>query len=1002
MTKHPMNDLISGYSMRLKRLMLATLLTGWGIMIPSLSVSIQAEEVVFNRDVLPLLSKYCFACHGPDEAKREAALRLDTREGLFGDTGEALVVQAGDPSKSLLIERIYSHDEDDVMPPPEAKMPLNDDQRALLQKWVEQGASWEGHWSFQTPELSTLPEVQKKSWVRNPIDRFILSELENQGLTPNSEADRATLIRRVAFDLTGLPPTPLELDSFMGDTDSAAYERMVDRFLNRHQFGERMALAWMDLARYGDSSVFHADGERFMWLWRDYVINAYNTNKPFDQFTMEQLAGDLMEGGDIWQKIASGFNRNHGTTDEGGAIAEEYRVEYIVDRVKTTSMVWVGLTMECAQCHKHKYDPLTQEEYYQFYAFFNQASDPGMQTRNGNEAPLVRFFDTGEKQRHLALEQKINALKKIHAEERPSAELVKSWAREFQANPQSATPTLGAWKQLGPFLGGNTEDLFAKNFGPETKIDLDATIEDKIWEDKSYEDGEVISLKLPDNSAVYLYRVITSEEATEVKISLGSDDGIKCWLNGDLVHENNISRGVAADQDSATLTLNEGQNNFLMKVVNGNDGSGFYFRIVGDTIPEGVQKLLALEVDSWSEEQFAEVSKYYQSTLWSEGLDRETQISKLEKQDSELLKTVPTSMVMGDLAEGRETFVLMRGDYASPITNKVIQPGVPSVLPPMPDGAPPNRLGLAQWLVMPDHPLTSRVTVNRYWSMFFGKGIVETLEDFGTRGAWPSHPELLDWLARDFVDNGWNIKRTIKQILMSATYRQSATFGDTKLEMDPANVYLSRGPRRRLQGEFIRDNALMLAGVLDQQVGGKSVKPYQPPRIWNEVSLDGNLKYQRDVGSRLYRRSMYTFWKRSAPMPNMVAFDAPSREKCIIQRQVTNTPLQALVTMNDEQFVEASRLYAERILLEGGAAFEDRLHHAFRLALSKNASPVQLKALKAMHDRQLQVYREDPDRAELLLAVGDYQRTTSIDVAELATWTLIASAILNLDEVLTH
>ena len=997
-----MNVQSSGYFIRPKRLMLATLLTGWVIIIPSLFVSIQAEEVVFNRDVLPLLSKHCFACHGPDEAKREAALRLDTREGLFGDTGEGWVVQAGNPAKSLLIERIFSHDEDDVMPPPEAKMPLNDDQRALLQKWVEQGASWEGHWSFQTPELSTLPEVQQKSWVRNPIDRFILSELESQGLTPNSEADRATLIRRVAFDLTGLPPTPRELDAFLGDTDSAAYERMVDGFLNRHQFGERMALAWMDLARYGDSSVFHADGERFMWLWRDYVINAYNTNKPFDQFTMEQLAGDLMEGDDVWQKIASGFNRNHGTTDEGGAIAEEYRVEYIVDRVKTTSMVWLGLTMECGQCHKHKYDPITQKEYYQFYAFFNQAADPGMQTRNGNEAPLVRFFDSAQEQRHQALEQEIKALKKRHAEAKPSSELVKVWARGEQAKPLWAPPSLGAWKQLGPFEGSNTGELFAKDFGPETKLDLTAIIDGKSWSDPSYEDGKSIDLGLPGNSAVYLHRVITSEEAREVKLSLGSDDGIKCWLNGKVIHENNTSRGVAPDQDSAILALEKGENHFLMKIVNGGGGSGFYFRLVGDALPDSVRELLKLELASWSEEQFGEVSNYYQSTLWSEGLERAARISELEKEDAELLKTVPTSMIMGDLAEGRETFVLMRGHYASPIKDEVIHPGVPSFLPPMPDGAPSNRLGLAQWLVMPNHPLTSRVTVNRYWSMFFGRGIVETLEDFGTRGAWPSHPELLDWLARDFVDNGWNIKRTIKQILMSATYRQSATFGDTKLEMDPANVYLSRGPRRRLQGEFIRDNALMLAGVLDQQVGGKSVKPYQPPRIWNEVSLDGNLKYQRDEGSRLYRRSMYTFWKRSAPMPNMVAFDAPTREKCIIQRQVTNTPLQALVTMNDEQFVEASRLFAERILLEGGAAFEDRLHHAFRLALSKMASPVQLKALKAMHERQLKVYREDPDRAEALLAVGDHQRTASLDVAELATWTLIASAILNLDEVLTH
>ena len=961
------------------------------------------EEVVFNRDIQPLLSRHCFACHGPDESKREAGLRLDTKDGLLNQEASSRVVLAGKPQESELIARIFSEDADEVMPPPEFKMPLDAAQKKLLQQWVEDGANWQDHWSFEPPVAQVPPVVTDTSWVKNPIDQFILSRLEAEDLHPNPEADRATLIRRVAFDLTGLPPTPREVEDFMADADPSAYERMVDSYLNRHQFGERMALAWMDLARYGDSSVFHADGERDMWLWRDYVINAYNANKPFDQFTMEQLAGDLMEGDDVWQQIASGFNRNHGTTDEGGAIAEEYRVEYIVDRVKTTSMVWLGLTMECGQCHKHKYDPITQKEYYKFYAFFNQAADPGMQTRNGNEAPIARLFDPGQQSRHRALEAQLNGLRQRHADQRPDPELVKVWARGEQAIPAKPMPSLGQWSQLGPFTGGNPQELFKKDFGPEASLDLAAKYEGKGWEKKEgYEDAKPIALGLPDNAAVYLHRTLSVQEQTEVKLWLGSDDGIKCWLDGQVIHENNTSRGVAADQDSAILSLEPGEHHFLMKIVNGGGGSGFYFRLEGDVLPAEIRDVLKMDLVSWSQEQFKLISDHYEKNLWAEGLERAQQIATLEKEDADLLKAVPTSMVMGDLPEGRETYVLMRGHYASPIKDEVIQPGVPAFLPPMPEGAPLNRLGLAQWLVMPEHPLTSRVTVNRYWSMFFGRGLVETLEDFGTRGSWPSHPELLDWLARDFVDHRWNIKRTIKQILLSATYRQATRLEPSAQAVDPANLLLGRGPRRRLQGEFIRDNALMLAGVLEQQVGGKSVKPYQPPRIWNEVSLDGNLKYQRDAGSRLYRRSMYTFWKRSAPMPNMVAFDAPTREKCVIQRQVTNTPLQALVTMNDEQFVEAARLFAERVMVEGGTGFEDRLNHAFALALSKPASELQTKVLGELYDRQLAIYQADQSRAESLLKVGDHPRRESLSQAELAAWTLVASAILNLDEVLTH
>lgn len=975
-----------------------------GMVMSSSTWADSSESAIhFNKDILPILSKHCFACHGPDKQQRKADLRLDTQEGLFATLDGIAVVSPGKPEASSLVERISTHDPDDLMPPPESKNPMTQDQIQLLTKWIEQGAEWEGHWAFVAPRVPELPTVKQTDWPKNPIDRFVLSTLESNELTPNEEADRATLIRRVAFDLTGLPPSPTEVKSFLENNDSSAYEQMVDDYLNSQKFGERMALAWMDLARYGDSSVYHADGPRYMWLWRDYVINSYNENKPFDAFTIEQLAGDQIPGANTWQKVASGFNRNHGTTDEGGAIAEEYRVEYIVDRVKTTSMVWLGLTMECGQCHEHKYDPISQKEYYQFYAFFNQASDPGMQTRNGNEAPFVRFYQDDQESRHDVLTEKIAGLKKIHNTSKPPQELVKNWANDEQSKLEPDLPETSPWKQIGPLKSGDKNELFAKDFGPELTLDLEAEIQEKKWvAKKKYKDGEAIDLGLPDNSAVYLHRTLTSKSNSIIKVSLGSDDAIKCWLNGDLVLENNANRGVAPDQDFATLKLKKGENSFLMKIVNGGGGSGFYFNLAGSHLPKGVRDVLKIAAEDWNDEQYKTLEKHYQTTLWEEGLKRAEQIANLEKEEKDLLQLVPTSMIMGDLPKGRDTYVLMRGHYASPMKDEVIQPNVPAFLPALPEGAPRNRLGMAQWLVTPEHPLTARVAVNRYWSLFFGRGIVPTVDDFGTRGAWPSHPQLLDWMARDFTDNGWNIKRTIKQILMSATYRQSTHISNRKKEMDPENILLSRGPRQRLQGEFIRDNALQLAGILNEKVGGPSVKPYQPPRIWNEVSLNGNLKYQRDNGKKLYRRSMYTYWKRSAPMPNMMAFDAPTREKCVIQRQVTNTPLQALVTMNDEQFVEAARLFAERILIEGGDTFESRLNFAFNLATARSADTLRTNVLKEFHDRQLKIYQDQPDRAKELLSIGDFPRDENLNPVDLATWTMTASAILNLDETLTH
>lgn len=963
-----------------------------------------ADSPKFNRDILPLLSDNCFQCHGPDDKHRKADLRLNQKEGLFASTQEGNIVTPGSPRQSLLFQRITASDPDDRMPPQETKKSLSPQEIELLGQWIKQGASWQGHWAFIPPLYPEIPSVQRPSWPNNPIDFFILNRLEQAGLRPSPEADRRTLIRRLSLDLTGLPPEPGEVENFVRDSSPNAYEKVVDRLLSSIRYAERMALAWMDAARYGDSSVYHADGPRFMWPWRDWVIDAYAGNKPFDQFTMEQLAGDLLPHPTPQQLVATGFNRNHGTTDEGGAIDEEYRVEYVVDRVKTTSRVWLGLTMECGQCHDHKYDPISQKEYYAFYAYFNQTKDKGMQTRNGNEPPIVEL-PTPEQERNLAsLASSIQEKQEQRTALQPDADLLATWIVQQEKALQFDPPQLSTWHKLGPFESENADQAFQKDFGPETEasIDLSSSFDGKSWEKADHSDREAVNLDLPENSALYLHRTLTSASAQSVALSLGSDDGIKVWLNGKELLANNARRGVAADQESVTLPLVQGENHFLLKINNAGGGSGFYFHIRGSGLPEEIIEVVRIARDQRTDDQTAQLEAYYLQNVSPQGLALDEEIQDLQKKRRQVQDAVVTCMIMQDMEDPRKTYVLNRGHYASPITNEVIEPNVPSVLPPLPEDAPSNRLALARWLVDPQHPLTARVTVNRYWTMLFGTGLVDTVADFGTRGSWPSHPNLLDWLARDFIDNGWDIKRTLKQIVMSATYRQSSRTTSEHMEKDPENRLLSRAPRLRLQAEFVRDNALAISGLLNGKVGGPSTKPYQPPNIWNEVSLDGNLRYERDSGEELYRRGMYIYWKRSAPMPSMMAFDAPTREKCLIDRQRTNTPLQALVTLNDVQFVESARLFARRILAEGGDTFRSRLDRAFLIATARPADELRHRVLRGFFEEQKQRFEASPRQAEELLGFGEHPSAERIPMAEQAAWTLVANAILNLDEVLVR
>ena len=1024
------------------------------------------ETVQFNRDIRPLLSNNCFLCHGPDEGRRKAKLRLDVEVEAKKE-----VIVPGDVPDSEFWARITSTDPDEMMPPPESKKQLTARQKALLKRWIEQGAKYEGHWAFLEPNPPT-PLKGNLKWGHNPIDHFVLKQLESNGLKPTPEASRELLIRRVTFDLTGMPPTLVEIDAFVNDKSANAYEKVVDRLLKSKAYAERMTLHWMDVARYGDSSVHHADGPRTMWPWRDWVIDAYHTNKSFKDFATEQLAGDLIPNASNDQKIATGFNRNHGTTDEGGLIIEEYRVEYVVDRVKTTGNVFLGLSIECAQCHSHKYDPISHREYYQFYAFFNNNADSGKQTRNGNAPPMVNVISRENIAKRQAAEAKVKAInEKIATHRKGVQDAFEKWAIEAAKNvteqPKEPAGLLAhfpldafkdrkgvdlvsdknevKWEGGGRTVGGQTGQAFRVegngfinvkgvkppewnqpfSFGCWVKPDAgnaNGALFSKMNEGNAFRGfdlwlqqgavGTHIISKWQDNAIKVVSKAkVPAKKWTHVFVTYdgkGKAGGTKIYINGKLQEQN-----VEADGLNGTIQtpkefrigrrFNSAQANNIEI-----DDVRLYGRelVVADigavSGSDPIAPLLAIAADKRSPNQKETLLNHYLNNI-----DQAFQKLTAEKRTAEAEiaaanKSKVNTMVMGDRGDMRKTYILERGHYEHPNKEEEIKPGVPAFLPSMPEGAPANRLGLAQWLTRPDHPLTSRVAVNRYWSLLFGKGIVKSVSDFGTQGAWPTHPELLDWLATDFVKNGWNIKRTLKQIVMSATYRQTSKLNRELYTKDPENLLLARGPRFRLQGEFVRDNALAVSGLLVDKAGGPGVRPYQPPGLWNEVSLSGNVRFRQDSGENLYRKSMYTYWKRSAPAPSMTIFDAPTREKCMVERPRTNTPLQALVTMNDPQFTEAARNLAQRMIKEGGKTAQERVTFGYRLAASRQPKPIVANILLAAYNEELENFKNNAEAANKLLGIGASKRDETIGVAEHAAWTIVASMLLNLDEVITR
>lgn len=1015
------------------------------------------SNIDFSRDIRPILSNNCFFCHGPDESHREGDLRLDTKAGAFHSVDGKAALVPGNLKESALIQRILATDVDERMPPADSGKTLKPEEIELLKQWVEQGATWQDHWAYVKPGRSPLPTVKQKKWPRNEIDYFVLSRLEKAGISPAQEVDRQTLIRRLYLDLLGLPPSIAEVDAFVNSKDPKAYEKLVDQLLASPQYAERMTLKWLDLARYADTNGFSIDGGRHMWLWRDWVIDSFHKNKPFDQFITEQIAGDLIPEASPWQKVATGFNRNHMITHEGGTIPQENLVNYAVDRVKTTSEVFLGLTMGCAQCHNHKYDPITMKDFYQFFAYFNNLEDKGLDGNFGiNAGPKLKAktelsFAAAELK---TLEQEVAQLQsKLN---HPNAAKLAEWEKKVRQelshrgkdlklhelevikvsdpNTRTAFETSKEGHVLALTPSGRSPSISLKvNPGVEKLTGLRIV----FYPNKKMPNGSIGHGKKESLPGGFL---LTSFAASGTSVPSDQVDlyamfkVVKITASAshpdypveDCLDPRDHTGWSPAPQNQSqqhlTVTFDrphetKGSPYLTVMLVWGDGKFRYGQRLMagdyqvfgmsgiddGTNIPVGIQKILSVAQNERDGIQTAALKLYY-SRIAPEFKNIHYQLSNLKERRQMLTDSFET-MVMDTAKKPRDTFILNRGQYDQP-TDKV-DTGVPGFLPGLPKNAAKNRTALAQWLTSRENPLTTRVTVNRFWEMLFGQGIVSTSADFGSQGDPPTHPKLLDWLAVEFYEQGWDVKYIMRKILLSATYRQSSA-GTPKLwKEDPQNRLLARGARFRLQAEMIRDATLKVSGLLVERVGGASVNPYQPEGLWREVSHYGSSPataqvFVQDHGEKLYRRSMYTYWKRTVPPPNMQTFDAPNREVCLISRARTNTPLQSLVLLNDVQFVEASRNYAERIMKAGGQSVDSRIQFAFKAALGRLPEKWESDTLKAAYQRELKSYQANSTAAIALLSQGESHRDESLPTAEMAAWTAVASMIFNTYEFITR
>ena len=1011
------------------------------------SLSAKEGEISYNRDIRPILSNHCFSCHGLDEGHRKAKLRLDVREEaiMSRDGIQAIVPGSIEDSESWL--RIISDDEDDVMPPPETHKSLTAEEKELVKQWIEEGAPYEGHWAFSTPQKAEVPKI---NGTKNPIDAFVQDRLNKEGLTASPSAEKETLLRRVYLDLTGLPPTLEELDAFISDQSPNAWEKVIDDLMNRTAYGEHMARFWLDLARYADTHGLHLDNERSMWLYRDWVVKAFNQNLPFDEFTRWQLAGDLLPNRTIDQQIASGFNRCNVTTGEGGSIAEEWIYRYAVDRTSTAVEVWMGLTAGCATCHDHKFDPLSTKEYYSMYSFFHSAADPAMDGNKLDTPPVIQVPTIEQKAELSKLDKQIaearknfnQAVSKFKYEDpadqkpRPKPQVTKDiWFEdEF---PQGKIITVGgdltlAKKGEGPVFKGNKS--------------LTRTVKNRIGQDVLTEAKNLI---LPRNGTFFVHCFLDPENPPEAimlqfyvngwnhravwgdheKIGWGKEGTHQRVVMGKLPQTGKWVQlkfpaskiglspktkvtGFALTQFSGTINWDHlGISSTIDK-----PNDPHYSWSAWKKLPENQRKqdlsqvlqrrLRGKDPKKWNSRDENDAFTHWRNNVYK-GLPKHlTALHKkreeIEKKKEALNKEIPSTFVMADLPKARESFVMVRGQYNNP--GEKVSRGVPAFLPslpPKPKDRDYNRLDLANWLVRKDHPLTSRVIVNRIWQQFFGTGLVKTSSDFGTQGELPSHPELLDWLAVQFMEEGWDFRAFIKRILTSQTYRQSSKVSPSLLKKDPDNRLLARGSRYRLDAEIVRDQALHLSGLLVGKVGGRGVMPYQPPNIWEPVGFgNSNTRYYKQgKGDDLYRRSLYTFYKRTAPAPSMSTFDAPNREQSCSGRGKSNTPMQALQLLNDIQHVEAARNFAEKIIHKGGNQDKAKISWAWRTATSRKPSQEEIEIVNDVLNQNRKRYSKDKEAAENLIGFGESEPDANIQPPELASWTLTANMILNLDEV---
>ena len=953
-----------------------------------------AEPVQFNRDIRPILADRCFTCHGPDKDQLQAELRLDLVDSATAERDGKPAIVPGKPEQSEVLRRLLTDDEEMRMPPADSGKPLSKQEIALLTNWIAQGAEYQRHWSLIPPQRPAIPQTQDGA---SAIDQFILARLGALGVDPSAMAEPRTLIRRLYFDLIGLPPSPQAVEIFANDPSAEQYERVVDGLLDSQHFGERLALYWLDLVRYADSIGYHSDNVREVSLYRDYVIAAFNNNTPFDTFTIENLAGDLLPKRTNQQWIASGYNRLLQTTQEGGGQPKEYLAKYAADRVRNVSSVWLGATMGCSECHDHKFDAFTMKDFYSLAAFFADLTETAVGRQQPTPIPVAEH-----QQRIAELDRQLAEVQQTLDTQTPELdEQLVTWEAKVQPQLDQLAIKLGSWHSLGPFTAASFDEAHANNFGPEAGVDLTRTYqEEKIkWTAQSgWKDGQVISLK-GDNSATYAFRTINTGVKAALPVELGSDDSIKIWLNEQLVLDKKVKRGVAAGQEKLTLQLAEGENRLLLKVVNASGGYGFIFQKTGSGLPDNVLAILKTPATERNEKQQAELAKYYRGIAPSLSDSRE-QLAELKKEREAVTKSLPTTLVSIS-REPRMMRVLPRGNWLDD-SGPQVEPQTPGILGTLDVvDRRATRLDLARWIVDRQNPLTSRVFVNRLWKLYFGYGLARTLDDLGVQGQWPTHPELLDWLAVDFIENGWDIKRMVKLLVMSRTYQQDSRPTAAVRERDPFNQWYSRQSRWRLDAELVRDNALAISGLLVNMMGGKSVKPYQPAGYWAHLNFPQR-KWQKGAGNALYRRGLYTHWQRTFLHPSLVAFDAPSREECTAERPRSNTPQQALVLLNDPSYVEAARVFAERIVKHGGATPAERIDWAFREALSRQPTDKERVVLIQLVEKHLSDYKADQDAASALIKVGDQTVKETQDPVELAAWTSLARVVFNLHEIITR